>query len=212
MTDPPDSAQAQAVGQPTGDAQGDPNGGMQAKRGESEPATKTKSDPATSKSEPAAKSESEPAPPTEQHQPTPPDQDVVAYEASLASTAGVKATLITGMAYCWWLLIGGTFEILFGGMYLGTSQQAQIHVSATWTGLFYVVLGTFMVTLGFGILRQESWVYWGGWLGSLGLAGASIYEIVRWATGTPIALETAFFAGLNNVYFLLQPDTRKALH
>ena len=169
-------------------------------------------------SDPGENSESEPAARTEQDQPTAPDRDVVAYEAGLVSTAGAKATLITGMAYCWWLLIGGTIEILGGGMYLGTTQQAQIHVSATWAGLFYVVLGTFMVTLGFGILRQERWVYWGGWLGSLGLAAVSIYEVVRWATGTPIALETAFFAALNvlfclyNVYFLLQPDTRKALH
>ena len=189
--DHPDAAGAQAKGQPNGDAQGQPTRETDTKRGGT---AMTEPDPATTT-----------------------DLDPVTYEASLVSTAGGKATLVTGMAYVWWLLIGGTFEILFGGMYLGSPQATQIDVTTAWAELLYVVLGVYMVTIGFGILRQERWAYWGGWLGSLGIAAVSIDEIVRWATGTPITLETAFFAALNvlfclyNVYFLLQPDTRKAL-
>jgi hypothetical protein len=75
-----------------------------------------------------------------------------------------------------------------------------------------------MITFGFGILRLERWVYWGAWLLTFALAALSIVEVVRWAQGTPIAAETAFFAALNvlfclyNVYFLSQRDTRKAAH
>jgi hypothetical protein len=145
-------------------------------------------------------------------------RDPVTYEAGWDSTAGVQGVLLTAIVYAWWLLIGGTFEILFGGMYLGSTQQAQIHVSSPWASLFYVVLGVVMVILGFGILRLERWVIWVAWPLSLAIAAVSVDEIVRWVTGTPVVAETVFFAGLNilfvlyNVYFLSQADTRKVAH
>jgi hypothetical protein len=146
------------------------------------------------------------------------DFDPVTYEAGWDSTAGAQAALLTAMVYAWWLFIGGTFEILFGGMYLGTPQEAQVGISNQWAGLIYVVVGVVMVTMGFGILRLERWTYYAGWLLSFIIAGVSGVEIVRWATGTPITSETAFFAALNvlfvlyNVYFLSQADTRKLVH
>jgi hypothetical protein len=146
------------------------------------------------------------------------DFDPVTYEAGWDSTAGAQAALLTAMVYAWWLFIGGTFEILFGGLYLGTPQQAQVGISAPWASLVYVVVGVVMVTMGFGILRLERWTYYAGWLLSLVIAGVSGVEIVRWARGTPITTETAFFAALNvlfvlyNIYFLLQTDTRKLTH
>jgi hypothetical protein len=146
------------------------------------------------------------------------DADPVTYEAGWDSTAGVQAALLTAIVYVWWLFIGGTFEILFGGMYLGTPQEDQFSISPTWASLIYVVLGVFMVTIGFGILRLERWVYWAAWVLTAALAALSVVEVVRWVQGTPIATETAFFAGLNvlfclyNVYFLSQGATRKATH
>jgi hypothetical protein len=145
------------------------------------------------------------------------DPDPVTYEAGWDSTAGVQAVLLNAIVYAWWLFIGGTFEILFGGMYLGSTQQAQIHVSSPWASLFYVVVGVVMVILGFGILRLERWVYWVAWPFTLAYTAVSIIEIVRWVQGTPIVAETVFFAGLNllfalyNVYLLTQADTRKSL-
>jgi hypothetical protein len=146
------------------------------------------------------------------------DLDPVTYEAGWDSTAGVKAALLSAMVYVWWLFIGGPFEILFGGMYLGTPQETQIHVSNAWFSLISVVIGVAMVLMGFGILRLERWAYWAAWPLSLALLGLSVVEVVRWATGTPITAETAFFAALNvlfclyNVYFLLQPDLRNEAH
>jgi len=145
------------------------------------------------------------------------DPHPVTYEAGWDSTAGVQAVLLNAIVYAWWLFIGGTFEILFGGMYLGSTQQAQIHVSSPWASLFYVVVGVVMVILGFGILRLERWVYWAAWPFTLAYTAVSIIEIVRWVQGTPIVAETVFFAGLNllfalyNVYLLTQADTRKSL-
>jgi hypothetical protein len=55
------------------------------------------------------------------------DFDPVTYEAGWDSTAGTQAALLTGIVDAWWLFIGGAFQILFGGMYLGTRQAAQIH-------------------------------------------------------------------------------------
>jgi hypothetical protein len=82
----------------------------------------------------------------------------------------------------------------------------------------YVVAGVGMVTIAFGILRLQRWTYWAACLLSLALAALSADSIVRWLNGTNITLETAFFAGLTivfclyNVYFLLTPGTRQALH
>jgi hypothetical protein len=145
------------------------------------------------------------------------DGDPVTYEAGWDSTPGAQAALLSGMVYCWWLFIGGTFEILFGGMYLSGSA-ADFHVSTPWLQLIYVLIGVSMVSLGFGILRLERWVYWAAWLFSFALLALSVIEIVRWLNGTPLTLETVFFDGLNvlfiayNVFFLLQKDTRRALH
>lgn len=147
----------------------------------------------------------------------PDDRDPVTYEAGWDSTAGAQGALLGGMVYAWWLFIGGAFEILFGGMYLGTPQETQVHVSTAWYSLICVVVGVLMVTIGFGILRLERWVYWAGWLVTFAYGALSAIEIVRWAQGTPIVAETVFFAFLNllfalyNVYFLLQADTRKLL-
>ena len=144
-------------------------------------------------------------------------RDPVTYEAGWDSTPGAQAALLSGMVYCWWLFIGGTFEILFGGMYLSGSA-ADFHVSTPWLQLIYVLIGMSMISLGFGILRLERWTYWAAWLFSFALLALSVIEIVRWVNGTPLTLETVFFDGLNvlfiayNVFFLLQPDTRKALH
>jgi hypothetical protein len=145
-------------------------------------------------------------------------QDPITYEAGWDSTAGVSGALLGAMVYAWWLFIGGTLEILFGGLYLGTAQEAKFSISADWASLIYVVIGVLMVTIAFGILRLERWVYWAGWLAASVLGALSIVEIVRWVQGTPIATETAFFDGLNvlfclyAVFFLSQADTRKTLH
>jgi hypothetical protein len=158
------------------------------------------------------------APPTTSNRAAITDRDPVTYEAGWDSSAGAQAALLSAMVYAWWLFIGGAFEILFGGMYLGTPQETQVHISAPWASLVYVIVGVVMVTMGFGILRLERWAWWFGWLLSLALGALSAIEVVRWATGTPITSETAFFAALNvlfvlcNIYFLLQPDTRRLAH
>ncbi len=145
------------------------------------------------------------------------DLDPVTYEAGWDSTAGAQGALLGGMTYVWWLFIGGAFEILFGGMYLGTPQETQVDISTAWYGLLTVVVGMLMFTIGFGILRLERWTYWAGWLATFAYGALSVIEIVRWATGTPIVAETVFFAALNvlfvlyNVYFLTQAETRKLL-
>ena len=145
------------------------------------------------------------------------DLDPVTYETGWDSTPGAQAALLSGMVYCWWLFIGGTFEILFGGMYLSGSA-ADFHVTTPWLRLTYVLVGVVMVLLGFGILRLERWVYWAAWLFSFALLALSVDEIVRWVNGTPLTLETVFFDCLNvlfiaaNFFFFLQTDTRKLLH
>lgn len=145
------------------------------------------------------------------------DGDPVTYEAGWDSTAGTDVVLLNIVVYVWWFFIGGAFQILFGGMYLGSTQAAQIHVTSDWALLAYAVIGAFMVTLGFGLLRLERWTYWGGWLASAAILVIAVIEIVRWATGTPITLEVAFFALLDvlfvlfNVYLLSLPATRRLL-
>jgi hypothetical protein len=146
------------------------------------------------------------------------DDAALTYQTGWEASAGPPAVLLTGIVYCWWLLIGGVFEILFGGIYLGSAEQAAFHVSTPWLQLFYVLIGVWMVGLGFGILRLERWAYWGAWLMTLALVALSIDEIVRKVNGTDVVLETLFFSCLNllfcayNVYFLSQSGTRKALH
>jgi hypothetical protein len=207
--EPQDTAAGQAPGQATRETQATKGGG--AAKAEPNPVAK-------SEATPAAKSEPDAATVTVADADGRPDLDPVTYEAGWDSTAGVQATLLSGFVYVWWLFIGGSLEILFGGMYLGTQQEAHINaVSTPWWNLGYTVVGTYMVVLGFGILRLERWAYWGAWLGVLGLGAAATAEVVRWATGTPIPLETAFFDALNvlfvlyNFYFLSQSQTRKLL-
>lgn len=145
------------------------------------------------------------------------DFDPVTYEAGWDSTAGADVLLLNAIVYVWWLFIGGALQILFGGLYLGSTQAAQIHVASDWALLLYAVTGAFMVTLGFGFLRLERWTYWGGWLASLVVLVAAVIEIVRWATGTPIKLETVLFAILDvlfvlyNGYLLTMKGTRELL-
>jgi hypothetical protein len=145
-------------------------------------------------------------------------QDGIVYQTGWDSSAGPAAVLLTGIVYCWWLIIGGVMEILFGGIYLGSPQAAGFHVGSSQQALIYVLVGVWMVSLAFGILRLERWAYWGAWLMTLALATLSVYTIVHAIDGTNITLETLFFAGLNllfclyNIYFLLTPGTYKALH
>jgi hypothetical protein len=158
-------------------------------------------------------------------QPTPETQDtnsggtgtnLAGYEAGWDYGAGAQAALLNGIVYVWWLFIGGSLQIMFGGMYLGTPQETDIHVfSTTWFNVFYAGMGAFMIVLAFGILRLERWAWWGGLFGSLALGVVTVTELVRWATGTPITLEVAFFAAvtilfvLANLYLLSQ--TRELL-
>jgi hypothetical protein len=172
---------------------------------------------ATSEPNGAATSEPNPATMTAAAADTPADLDPVTYEAGWDSTAGQTA-LLGGFVYVWWLFIGGSLQILFGGMYFGTQQQTQIHaLSSSWFNLSYTLLGAFMVTLAFGFLRLERWAMWGAWLGSAASGALAVIEIVRWAEGTPITLEVAFFSAMDllfvlyNFYFLSQAETRKLL-
>jgi hypothetical protein len=146
------------------------------------------------------------------------DQDPVTYEAGWDSSAGVETALLNVIVYAWWFFIGGALQMLFGGMYLGTPQTTQVDVTPAWYSLIAALVGTFMVIIGFGILRLERWAYWSGWVASAALLGLSVTEIVRWATGTPITLEVAFFAMVDvfmavyAVYLLLMEGTRKSMH
>ena len=147
------------------------------------------------------------------------DDSTLTLETGWESSAASAEVMLTGIVYCWWLMIGGVFEILFGGIYLGSAEEAAIHASTPDLQLFYVLMGIWMVMLGFGILRLERWVYWGALLMTLGLAALSVDEVVRRVNGTTVSNETVFFAGLNvvfclyNIYFLLfLPETRKAMH
>jgi len=213
--DSPETAGAQAQAEPTS---GTRDMRRRGSAKQSDPAARAEPDPvAGTERKPAAGTDPNPATATASDADARADRDPVTYEAGWDSTAGTEAVLLQVVVYAWWLFIGGTFQILFGGMYLGSAQQAQLHVSTPWLDLFYVVTGVFMVTLGFGILRLERWVYWAGWLASLAYGAASVIEIVRWLQGTPIVAETVFFCGLNflfllyNAYMLSTPDVRTAL-
>jgi hypothetical protein len=181
--DPPDTADAQAQSEPT--------------------------ETQDTKSSGAASSEPNPAESTAADADT--GSNLAAYEAGWDYGAGAQAALLNGIVYVWWLFIGGSLQIMFGGMYLGTPQETDIHaLSTTWLNLFYAGMGAFMIVLGFGLLRLERWAWWGGLLASTALGVVTVTEIVRWATGTPITLEVAFFAlldtlfVLSNVYLLSQ--------
>jgi hypothetical protein len=145
-------------------------------------------------------------------------QTAITYQTGWDPSSGAPAVLLTGVVYCWWLIIGGVFEILFGGMYLGGIQTAGFHVTTPVQSLVYVIAGVGMVSLAFGILRLQRWTYWAACLLSLVLAGIGVDSIVRWVNGSNITLETGFFAGLTvffclyNIYFLVSPGTRQALH
>jgi hypothetical protein len=145
------------------------------------------------------------------------DDGTLTYETGWDPSAGSPAVLLTGVTYCWWLMIGGVFEILFGGIYLG-GEEAKFHVSAPELNLIYVLTGVFMLALSLGILRLQRWVWWGAWLMALVLIGLSVDEIVRRINGTPLTNETVFFSALAlifcayTVYFLSAAGSRDALH
>jgi hypothetical protein len=174
--DPPDTAGAPAQAQPTPKTQDTNSDG--AASSEPNPATLTVADADTG-------------------------TNLAAYEAGWDYGAGAQAALLNGIVYVWWLFIGGSLQIMFGGMYLGTPQETDIHaLSTTWLNLFYAGMGAFMIVLGFGLLRLERWAWWGGLLASTALGVVTVTEIVRWATGTPITLEVAFFAALDTLFVL----------
>lgn len=182
--DPPDTAGAQVQAQPAPEKQDTKS--AEAASSESSPATLTVADADTG-------------------------TNLAAYEAGWDYGAGAQAALLNGIVYVWWLFIGGSLQIMFGGMYLGTPQETDIHALSTpWFSVFYAGMGAFMIVLGFGLLRLERWAWWGGLLGSTALGVVTVTEIVRWATGTPITLEVAFFAlvdalfVLANIYLLSQ--------
>ena len=142
--------------------------------------------------------------------------NLAAYEAGWDYGAGAQTALLNGIVYVWWLFIGGSLQIMFGGMYLGTPQETDIHALSTpWFNVFYAGMGAFMIVLGFGLLRLERWAWWGGLFGSLALGVVTVTELVRWGTGTPITLEVAFLSALTllfvlaNIYLLSQ--TRELL-
>lgn len=138
-------------------------------------------------------------------------------EAGGARPAGQRTILLTFMTYFWGMALGGPCQILFGGYYFGSKQQADFHLSSTWLQLLYVLVGILMIEIALGILRLEAWVYWAAWLLTLVLAAVAILEIVRWATGAPVTLEVGVFACLNllfvalNIQFGLQPGVRQTL-
>jgi hypothetical protein len=142
----------------------------------------------------------------------------VAYQTGWSSSTATPEIALSGVVYCWWMMIGGTFEILFGGNYLGAAEEGAIHVTTPVLDLLYVLTGAYMVTLGFGILRLERWVYWGGWLMSFAVGGLAVAQIVRRIEGTTITNESLFFACLSVLFalcailVLLNPATRKSLH
>lgn len=129
--------------------------------------------------------------------------------------AVAAAGLLTFMGYFWWMILGGTGEILFGGIYFGSKQAADFHLSTPWLQLGYVLIGILMVSIGQGIIRLEAWTYWAAWLFAAGLSVVTAVTIFRWVTGAPVTLETGVFSCLEalfiliGVYILLQPDVRQ---
>jgi hypothetical protein len=187
--DPPETADATAQAQPSPESQAAKSGG--AAPSAPDPGSSTVADADTG-------------------------TNLAAYEAGWDYGAGAQAALLNGIVYVWWLFIGGSLQIMFGGMYLGTPQETDIHALSTpWFNVFYAGMGAFMIVLGFGLLRLERWAWWGGLFGSLALGVVTVTELVRWATGTPITLEVAFLSALSilfvlaNIYLLSQ--TRELL-
>ena len=130
-------------------------------------------------------------------------------------SAAQQTIQLTLMTYFWWFILGGVGEILFGGIYLGSAQQAGLHLSTPWLKLFYVLLGILMVSLGQGILRLETWIVWSAWILSLLLLVVSSWEIFRWVTGANMTWETKIFDCLNVLFALYaialvtRPDYRR---
>jgi hypothetical protein len=128
-------------------------------------------------------------------------------QAPAAMAPGIVAQWMAGllgiMGYFWWLAVAGPLEILFGGLYLGSAQQADIHLPTAWLQVFYVLFGIALAAMAQGILRLERWTVWVGPLLALGLIGVSIYELVRWITGTPIAVYTGVFSILSILFALI---------
>jgi hypothetical protein len=131
--------------------------------------------------------------------------------------AGQEVLLLSLMTYFWSVVLGGTAQIIFGAYYFGSKQQADFHLSSAWLQVVYVLTGVLLVSMGQGILRLEAWVYWAGWLFTLGIGVLSAIEIYRWVTGAPITLAVGIFASLDalfvllTIYFGLQPGVRGAL-
>jgi hypothetical protein len=172
--------------------------------------------PETQDTKSAGAASSEPNPATSNVADADTGTNLAGYEAAWDYGAGAQAALLNGIVYVWWLFIGGSLQIMFGGMYLGTPQETDIHALSTpWFNVFYAGMGAFMIVLGFGLLRLERWAWWGGLFGSLALGAVTVSELVRWATGTPITLEVAFLSALSllfvlaNIYLLSQ--TRELL-
>ncbi|HUN34876.1 MAG TPA: hypothetical protein VMU95_22970 [Trebonia sp.] len=121
------------------------------------------------------------------------------------------------MTYFWSASLGGVCQILFGGYFLGSKQQADFRLSSPWLQLAYVLIGLLMIEIALGILRLEAWVYWACWLFEIALTAVVITEIVRWATGAPVTLEVGVFACLDllfvalNLMFLLQHGVRQTV-
>jgi len=145
-------------------------------------------------------------------------EDAEESEKKGAKAGGQQTILLSFMGYFWWLIVGGVMEILFGALYLGSKQSADIQLGNPWLQLLYVLVGILMIETALGILRLEFWVYWAAIALSLVLLGLSIYQIVRWSNGTHMTLETVIFTILNvlfalyNIFFVLQPGVRIALH
>jgi hypothetical protein len=133
------------------------------------------------------------------------------------AAAAQQTLLLSLMTYFWANALGGPAEVLFGGYFFGSKQQADFHLSLPWLQVGYVVLGLIMVGIAQGILRLEAWVYWAAWVLVLGLGAVTVTEIYKWATGAPVTLAVFIFACMNalfvllNIYFGLQPGVRTTL-
>jgi hypothetical protein len=139
-------------------------------------------------------------------------------ESETAKDAGQQSNiLLSFMGYFWWLILGGMGQILFGGMYLGSKQAAQLSLSNASLQLIYVLSGILMVELALGLLKLRYWVFYGAILLSIVLLGISITELVHWISGRPVTVETGCFTILTivlmlyNFVFLLQPGVAKTL-
>lgn len=129
-----------------------------------------------------------------------------------------QTILLTCMVYFWWLFLGGVAQMLFGGIYFGSKQAAQFHLSTPVLQVLYILVGLAMVEMALGILALRWWCYWAGFPLAALLLGTSINELVRWIDGANITLEVGVFTILDiifviyDVYFLLQPGLRATLH